>query len=188
MAYSLYKYNNFRFYFPVGFFYDEIIEAYSKYFKTKNIPFAKLTEYVNHTIKSINFPGLSDSGSPEQTSIRQKRGFTSAVHHSERLTKKTLDITFSMEEGLLNWMILFQQLSMYTKGEKETFLPDCYFEVYDSDGVVLFHASFSQIRLLSISDINFDQSNDAISGNTFTVQIAFNNMVIKNMLLETFTK
>lgn len=190
MAFSLYKYDNFRFYFPKGFFYQEITDAYSLYFKNKGIPHGDLVDYVNHTIKSINFPGLSDPGTREQTSIKgQKRAFTSGVHHSERLTKKSLDITFSMEEGLLNWMILFQQLSMYTSGEKEeTFLPDVYFEVYDADGVTLFHATFHQVRLNSISDVNFDQGNDAISNSTFSVQIAYNNMQIKNMLLETFTK
>ena len=73
------KSNSFYFNFPRGFFSERVTDKYEDYIKKQPIPFNDVAQYVNSTIQSVGFPGLSIDSVEQVRNLGKKIAYKSAT-------------------------------------------------------------------------------------------------------------
>ena len=114
--------SQFVFNLPQDFLKPEIINTYQPILEKNWVQYENVIDYLNSTIKSVNFPGISFE-MPKQILMRGKeRQFKPAKNVQDITTTHELTITFRSVDSDLNYWLMFDLISKHYMDVDNAFL------------------------------------------------------------------
>jgi hypothetical protein len=105
--------SQFIFNLPSDFLPREIIESYNPILEKNWIQYEDIISYLNSTIKSVNFPGISFD-MPKQILMRGKeRQYKPARNPQDITTTHDLTVTFRSVDSDLNYWLMFDIMTKH---------------------------------------------------------------------------
>lgn len=166
--------HQFIFNLPLSFLPPEMIETYNPILEKNWIQYENVIDYLNSTIKSVNFPGISFD-LPMQIRMRGKeRNFKSSKNVQDIVTTRELQVTFRSVDSDLNYWIMFDIINKHYLDTDNQFLNPFTITSLDIKRDAIYVIKFYEIILRSLSDNNFNYSNQKVSSKEFTLTFNFN--------------
>lgn len=166
--------SQFIFNLPSDFIPQEIINTYTPILEKNWIQYENVIDYLNSTIKSVNYPGLSIQ-TPEQTLIRgKKRAYKPATNVQDILSSHELPVTFRSVDSDLNYMLCLDIFSKHYLDVENLYINPFTLTCVDSWRDAIYRIHFMEIIAISLSDNVFDYSQQKVNSKEFTVTFKFN--------------
>ncbi len=166
--------NQFIFNLPTDFVPKEISTTYEPILEKNWSQYDNIVDYLNSTIKSVSFPGISID-TPEQHLMRGKtRNYYPAKNVNDIFTTHELPITFASVDSDLNYWIMIDILMKHYLNVYDLYINPLVMDVIDIHRDVIYSIKFFEIIGISISDITFDYSQQKVNQKEFTVTFKFN--------------
>ena len=163
------KSNSFYFNFPKGFFSERVIAKYSKYIERQPIPFDSVQSYVNSTIQSIGFPGMSIDSVEQVRPLGKKISYKSSTPVQE-LFNKDFNISFKMADGFVNYFIMLDTvLDFINFGNPQNFIQNLPVRIMDNEGNIVTSVTFQEVLFTSFSELELNYTNNNPSYTSFTL-------------------
>lgn len=188
------RYDLVRFYLPKTFIPQEVEEKYNKYIQSDAYTIKTSIDYLNESIQGITMPGLNGltitqeqhgSNNITRTDKISKRintepkreiNYLSSGNPVEKIDKE-FKVTFRMNQGLLNYFMLYETAFYYAckefRGKPENVM---YIEILSEEGVVIAKVKFIDVYMEGIDGVDFNYSKVEREANTFDVTFKFNNI------------
>jgi len=166
--------SQFIFNLPQDFIKPEIINTYQPILEKNWVQYENVIDYLNSTIKSVNFPGISFD-MPKQILMRGKeRQFKPAKNVQDITTTHELTITFRSVDSDLNYWLMFDLISKHYMDVENSFLNPFTITCVDIHRDALYVIRFYEIILKSLSDNTFNYSSQKVASKDFTLGFHFN--------------
>ena len=166
--------SQFVFNLPQDFIKPEIINTYQPILEKNWVQYENVIDYLNSTIKSVNFPGISFE-MPKQILMRGKeRQFKPAKNVQDITTTHELTITFRSVDSDLNYWLMFDLISKHYMDVENSFLNPFTITCVDIHRDALYVIRFYEIILKSLSENTFNYSQQKVSSKDFTLGFHFN--------------
>jgi len=163
------KHSSFYFNFPKGFFSPRVVDKYLPYIKKQPIPFDNIQDYVNSTIQSISFPGINMDTVEQVRVLGKKIGYKSSTPVQD-LFSKEFSMNFKHVDGFINYFIMLDTILDFLDFENpELFVEDLSLRILDSEGNVVESLKFKETMYTSLSNIDFNYSNNNPQFSTFSL-------------------
>jgi hypothetical protein len=151
-----------------------VIETYTPILEKNWIQYENVIDYINSTIKSVNFPGISFD-MPMQIRMRGKeRNFKPAKNIQDIITTRELQITFRSVDSDLNYWLLFDILGKHYLDVENQWLDPFTITALDIHRDAIYVIKFHEIILRSLSENNFNYSQQKVNAKEFTMSFNFN--------------
>lgn len=166
--------SQFIFNLPGDFLKPETIDTYQPVLEKNWVQYENVIDYLNSTIKSVNFPGISFD-MPKQIMIRGKeRQFKPAKNVQDITTTHDLTVTFRSVDADLNYWLMFDVLTKHYLDVDNAFLNPFTITCVDIHRDALYVIRFYEIILKSLSENTFNYSQQKIQSKDFTMNFHFN--------------
>jgi len=177
--------SQFVFNLPSDFLKQEIINTYTPILEKNWVQYENVIDYLNSTIKSVNFPGINFEG-PKQIYPRGKeRYFKPAKNVQDIITTRDLAVTFRSVDSDLNYWLMFDIITKHYLDVENLYLEPFTITCVDIHRDAVYRITFHQIILKSLSDKTFDYSQQKVNEQTFTMNFSFNFYDIEFLLSNT---
>lgn len=184
--------SQFSFSLPSDFLPQEIINSYTPILEKNWIQYENVLDYLNATIKSVNYPGLSIQ-TPEQHLIRGKvRAYKPATNVQDILTTHELAVVFRSVDADLNYWLAWDIFSKHYLDVENLYIKPFMLTAVDIWRDAIYRVKFMEIIAISLSDNTFDYSQQKTNAKEFTLTFRFNFtdvefLLNKSKVLETTT-
>lgn len=166
--------SQFVFNLPQDFIKPEIINTYQPILEKNWVQYENVIDYLNSTIKSVDFPGISFD-MPKQILMRGKeRQFKPAKNVQDITTTHELTITFRSVDSDLNYWLMFDLISKHYMDVENSFLKPFTITCVDIHRDALYVIRFYEIILKSLSANTFNYSQQKVASKDFTLAFHFN--------------
>ena len=166
--------SSFVFNLPQDFIKPEIINTYQPILEKNWVQYENVIDYLNSTIKSVDFPGISFE-MPKQILMRGKeRQFKPAKNVQDITTTHELTITFRSVDSDLNYWLMFDLISKHYMDVENSFLKPFTITCVDIHRDALYVIRFYEIILKSLSANTFNYSQQKVASKDFTLAFHFN--------------
>jgi hypothetical protein len=166
--------SQFIFNLPQSFLPAEVIETYTPILEKNWIQYENVIDYLNSTIKSVNFPGISFE-MPTQIRMRGKeRSFKPAKNPQDIITTRQLQVTFRSVDSDLNYWLLFDILNKHYLDTENQWLDPFTITALDIHRDAIYVIKFYEIIINSINENMFNYSSQKVTSKDFVVSINFN--------------
>lgn len=166
--------SSFIFNLPSDFIRPEIIRTYQPILEKNWVQYENVIDYLNSTIKSVNFPGLSFD-MPKQILIRGKeRQYKPSKNNQDITTTHELTVTFRSVDSDLNYWLMFDLLNKHYLDVENLFLNPFMITCVDIHRDAIYVIRFQEIIMKSLSDNTFNYSQQKVTSKDFTVSFHFN--------------
>jgi len=166
--------SQFIFNLPSDFLPSEILETYKPILEKNWIQYENIIDYLNSTIKSVNFPGISFD-MPKQILIRGKeRQFKPAKNIQDITTTHDLTLTFRSVDSDLNYWLMFDIISKHYLDTENSFIYPFTITCVDIHRDAIYVIRFYEIILKGLSDQDFNYSQQKVNAQDFTLTFHFN--------------
>jgi len=166
--------SQFIFNLPSDFLPQEIINTYTPILKKNWIQYENVIDYLNSTIKSINYPGLTVE-TPQQNLIRGKvRAYKPSKNVQDILSTKDLQVVFRSVDADLNYWIFYDIFIKHYLDVGNIYVNPLTITAVDiwRDGI--YKIKFFEIMLVNLSENTFDYSKQQVNAKEFTLTFRFN--------------
>ena len=166
--------SQFVFNLPQDFLKPETINSYQPILEKNWVQYENVIDYLNSTIKSVNFPGISFD-MPKQILMRGKeRQFKPAKNVQDITTTHELTITFRSVDSDLNYWLMFDLMQKHYMDVENSFLNPFTITCVDIHRDALYVIRFYEIILKTLSDNTFNYSQQKVTSKDFTLVFHFN--------------
>lgn len=166
--------SQFIFNLPSNFIKQEIIDTYSPILEKNWIQYENVIDYINSTIKSVNFPGVGID-MPKQTNMRGKeRQFKPAKNVQDITSTHDLTVTFRSVDSDLNYWLTFDILTKHYLDVENSFVNPFTITCVDIHRDAIYIIRFYEIILKGLSDNTFNYSQQKVNAKEFTMNFHFN--------------
>ena len=166
--------SQFVFNLPSDFAPTEIINTYTPILEKNWIQYENVIDYLNSTIKSVNFTGISFD-MPKQITMRGKeRNFKPAKNVQDITTTRDLTITFRSVDSDLNYWLMFDIITKHYLDVDNQWLNPFTITCVDIHRDAIYVIKFYEIILKSLSDNTFNYSQQKVQSKDFTMTFHFN--------------
>ena len=166
--------SQFIFNLPSDFLSPELIDTYKPILEKNWVQYENIIDYINSTIKSINFPGISFD-LPRQILARGKeRNFKPAKNVQDITTTHDLTITFRSVDSDLNYWLLFDIVTKHYLDLDNSFVYPFTITCVDIHRDAIYVIKFYEIILKSLSENSFNYSQQKVQSKDFTMTFHFN--------------
>ena len=166
--------SQFSFSLPSDFLPQEIINSYTPILEKNWIQYENVLDYLNATIKSVNYPGLSIQ-TPEQHLIRGKvRAYKPATNVQDILTTHELAVVFRSVDADLNYWLAWDIFSKHYLDVENLYIKPFMLTAVDIWRDAIYRIKFMEIIAISLSDNTFDYSQQKTNAKEFTLTFRFN--------------
>jgi hypothetical protein len=174
--------SQFIFNLPVNFIPPALIETYQPILEKNWIQYENIIDYLNSTIKSVNFPGMSFE-MPKQMLIRGKeRSFKPAKNIQDIISTRELTVTFRSVDSDLNYWLMFDILSKHYLDVENQYLTPFTITCVDIHRDAIYVIKFYEIILKGVSENTFNYSQQKVNAKEFTLSFNFNFYEIEFLL------
>jgi hypothetical protein len=166
--------SQFIFNLPSDFLPTEIVETYMPVLEKNWIQYENVIDYINSTIKSVNFPGISFE-MPKQITMRGKeRQFKPSKNVQDITTTHDLTVTFRSVDSDLNYWLMFDIISKHYLDTDNAWVNPFTITCVDIHRDAIYVIRFYEIVLKSLSDNTFNYSQQKVNPKDFTIGFHFN--------------
>lgn len=166
--------SQFIFSLPSDFLTTEIINTYSGILEKNWIQYENVIDYINSTIKSVNFPGINFD-MPKQALMRGKeRHYKPSKNIQDIVTTHELSITFRSVDSDLNYLLMFDILSKHYLDTENSFVKPLTITCLDIHRNAIYIMRFYEIIIKSLSDNMFAYNQQKVNSKEFTTTAHFN--------------
>lgn len=185
------RYDLFKFSLPKDFLPKEVEEKYQGLLAKNAGVLTTPIDYLNESIQSINFPGISDiivtQVQHSSNDIKRTLGKLNVEPKREQIystTANPLDkieqsfkVTFRMNQGLYNYFMLYETtFHQICKPQEHKHQPVFFIELMDEDGVVTSRIIFKNVLIDGIEGLEFSFNKVERESGTFDVTFKFSNI------------
>lgn len=180
------RYNQFKFFFPKDFLYKSVEKKYEQHLIEMAVPYKSVIDFLNSTIKSITFPGITGNSTVKQMQAGKVVNYRQGLKFSQ-VVNRNFNVSFRLVDAYLNYWLMYEQLMKYTNYEAEDttqvldvplidneFFPDFEVEYLTTDGEVSILQRLRQIVFTGISDLTPSYTDTSNSAREFTCNFSFN--------------
>lgn len=176
--------SQFLFNLPSDFIPPTLSDSYQKILEKNWIQYENVVDYLNSTIKSVNFPGLSIE-MPKQILPRGKeRQFKPSKNVQDIITTRDLTVTFRSVDSDLNYWIIFDIMTKHYLDNDNQFVKPFTLTCVDIHRDAIYNIRFYEIIIKSLQEINFNYTQQKVAPKDFTMQFHFNFFDIEFLLDE----
>lgn len=166
--------SQFVFNLPTNLIPSEIIQSYTPILEKNWIQYDNVIDYLNSTIKSVDFPGISFER-PKQNLIRGKeRHYKPATNIQDIVSSRDLTITFASVDADINYWLAFDIVSKNYLDVQNLYVKPFTITALDIHRDGIYTINFFEIILHKLSEIKFDYSQQKVSSKEFTMTFSFN--------------
>lgn len=166
--------SQFVFNLPQDFIPQEVINSYKIILEKNWIQYENILDYLNSTIKSVDFPGISFQ-TPEQTLIRgKKRNYKPATNVQDILSTRELTVTFRSVDADMNYWILLDIVTKNYLNVETTHENPIMIKALDIHRDEIYKIKFFEIISTTLSNNVFDYSQQKIYAKEFALTMKFN--------------
>lgn len=174
--------SQFVFNLPTNLIPSEIIQSYTPILEKNWIQYDNVIDYLNSTIKSVDFPGISFER-PKQNLIRGKeRYYKPATNIQDIVSSRDLTITFGSVDADINYWLAFDIVSKNYLDVQNLYVKPFTITALDIHRDGIYTINFFEIILHKLSEIKFDYSQQKISSKEFTMTFSFNSNKFKFLM------
>ncbi len=138
------------------------------------VQYDNVIDYLNSTIKSVNFPGLTIQ-TPEQTLMRgKKRAYKPATNIQDIITTRELSIVFRSVDADLNYWLTYDIFSKHYLDVENLFIKPFTITAIDIWRDAIYIIKFREIIAMSLGELTFDYSQQKTNPKEFTLVVKFN--------------
>jgi hypothetical protein len=178
---------DFNVFFSEDFILPEVKEEFSELFNigSTNI---KMVDYLSATIVGADILGYDNPTTQQQVYGRGKTRTFEGGHHRDNKVSKMLRLSFSLREGLLNYMILYRNIEQFNKSIirnrdlEDIFLPPIFVFVYDPHGVISYVWEYREIQIPDLPQLSLRKDDRGANNKDFDVNVVFNQMKFHNKI------
>ena len=138
------------------------------------IQYENVIDYINSTIKSVNFPGISFEMPKQMTMRGKERQFKPAKNIQDITTTHDLTITFRSVDSDLNYWLMFDIISKHYLDVENSFVNPFTITCVDIHRDAIYVIRFYEIILKAMSENTFNYSLQKVSSKDFTITFHFN--------------
>lgn len=166
--------SQFVFNLPSDFLPTEIIDTYSPILEKNWIQYENVIDYINSTIKSVNFPGIGFE-MPKQITMRGKeRQFKPAKNVQDITTTHDLTVTLRSVDSDLNYWLMFDIITKHYLDTENAFINPFTITCVDIHRDSIYVIRFYEIILKGLSENSFNYSQQKVASKDFTLTFHFN--------------
>jgi hypothetical protein len=166
--------SQFIFNLPSDFLPTEIVETYMPILEKNWIQYENVIDYINSTIKSVNFPGIAFD-MPKQITMRGKeRQFKPAKNVQDITTTHDLTVTFRSVDSDLNYWLMFDIISKHYLDTDNSWVNPFTITCVDIHRDAIYVIRFYEIILKGLSENTFNYSQQKVNPKDFTISFHFN--------------
>lgn len=166
--------SQFIFNLPQSFLKPEVISTYTPILEKNWVQYENVIDYLNSTIKSVNFPGISID-LVKRIEVRGKERFLKPAKNIQDITSThDLTVTFRSVDADLNYWLMFDIMSKHYLDVDNAFLEPFTITCVDIHRDAIYVIRFYEIILKSLSDNTFNYSQQKVNAKEFTITFHFN--------------
>ena len=166
--------SQFIFNLPSDFIKQEIINTYTPILEKNWVQYENVIDYINSTIKSVNFPGVGID-MPKQTNMRGKeRQFKPAKNVQDITSTHDLTVTFRSVDSDLNYWLVFDILTKHYLDVDNAWVNPFTITCVDIHRDAIYVIRFYEIILKGLSENTFNYSQQKVNAKEFTINFHFN--------------
>ncbi len=166
--------SQFIFNLPSDFLQQEIIETYMPILEKNWIQYENVIDYINSTIKSVNFPGIGIE-MPKQINMRGKeRQFKPAKNVQDITSTHDLTVTFRSVDSDLNYWLMFDILTKHYLDVENSWVNPFTITCVDIHRDAIYVIRFYEIILKGLSENTFNYNQQKVTAKEFTMNFHFN--------------
>ena len=166
--------SQFIFNLPSDFLPTEIVETYMPVLEKNWIQYENVIDYINSTIKSVNFPGIAFD-MPKQITMRGKeRQFKPSKNIKDITTTHDLTVTFRSVDSDLNYWLMFDIISKHYLDTENAWVNPFTITCVDIHRDAIYVIRFYEIILKGLSENTFNYSQQKVNAKDFTISFHFN--------------
>lgn len=166
--------NQFHFNLPIDFVPEKSEERYMQVLKAFRKPHKTVVDYLNSTIQSITFPGITfPTTNNEQNKLRKKIKWKSVANIND-LFEDTVTITFLDVDSRLNYMILMDVLCNHYLNSDQPYDQSILITLINENRRPLFNIQYRSVIWTGIDGNNLAYNEQTIQSKTFTANFTFN--------------
>lgn len=175
--------SQFVFNMPSDFLPPEIIASYQPILEKNWIQYENVLDYLNSTIKGVDFPGIRFD-TPEQNLIRGKTRAYKPAQNVQDIAGHDLNITFASVDSHLNYWLMYDILIKHYLDVYNLYVNPFTITALDIHRDAIYTIKFFEIIVKNLSDQRFDYAQQQVNNMDFTVTISFNFYDIEYLLDE----
>jgi hypothetical protein len=166
--------SQFIFNLPQAFLKPEIIDTYTPILEKNWVQYENVIDYLNSTIKGVNFPGISFE-LVKRIEVRGKERFLKPAKNIQDIpTTHDLTVTFRSVDSDLNYWLMFDIMSKHYLDTDNAFLEPFTITCVDIHRDAIYVIRFYEIILKALSDNTFNYSQQKVNAKEFTITFHFN--------------
>ena len=166
--------SQFIFNLPQAFLKPEVINTYTPILEKNWVQYENVIDYLNSTIKGVNFPGISFE-LVKRIEVRGKeRMLKPAKNVQDITTTHDLTVTFRSVDSDLNYWLMFDIMSKHYLDVDNAFLEPFTITCVDIHRDAIYVIRFYEIIVKSLSDNTFNYSQQKVNAKEFTITFHFN--------------
>ena len=166
--------SQFIFNLPSDFLPTEIINTYKPVLEKNWVQYESVIDYINSTIKAVNFPGIGFE-MPKQTNIRGKeRQFKPAKNVQDITSTHELTVTLRSVDSDLNYWLMFDIISKHYLDVENSFVTPFTITCLDIHRDAIYVIRFYEIIIKGLSENTFNYSQQKVNAKEFTLTFHFN--------------
>jgi len=165
--------SQFIFNLPSDFLPSEIIATYQPILEKNWVQYENVIDYLNSTIKSVNFPGITIE-TPNQTIMRGKQISYKPSKNVQDIVGHELQIKFASVDSDLNYWLMFDIFTKHYLDVENLFINPFTITALDIHRDGIYVIKFFQIILKNLSSNTFDYSQQKVSAKEFELTFSFN--------------
>jgi hypothetical protein len=166
--------NQFVFNLPDDFIPEELEKDYLTLIKNFRSIYKTVIDYLNSTILSISFPGLTLKTVSNPQITKRKILKYKSVDNIHDLYDETVTITFLNTDSNLNYFIMQNIISSNYLNVQKTYDKPVMVTTVDKDRKGIFQIKYNDVMFLSVSDNTFSNNDSSIQNKNFTVTFTYN--------------
>ncbi len=166
--------NQFVFNLPDDFIPEELEKDYLTLIKNFRSIYKSVIDYLNSTILSISFPGLTLKTVSNPQITKKKILKYKSVDNIHDLYDETVTITFLNVDSNLNYFIMQNIIAANYLNAQQTYDKPVMVTTVDKDRKGIFQIKYNDVMFLSVSDNSFANNDSSIQNKNFTVTFTYN--------------
>jgi len=168
------KNSNFYFVFPRGFFPKSVTEKYLPYLKKQPTAYDSIDQLMNSSIQSITFPSLNATTVEQVRYLGKKVSYKGATPIQD-LFSRDFTISFRNVDGYVNYFIMLDTLLYFLNFKNpDQHVMDFVLRTMDNQGNIVTSVSFKESILTSISNLEFNYTQNSPQNSSFNLGFTCN--------------
>jgi hypothetical protein len=137
------------------------------------IQYENVIDYLNSTIKTINFPSISFN-TPSQNLIRGKTRAYKPATNVQDIVAHDLSVTFASVDSNLNYFLMVDIITKHYLDVENLYVNPFIMSALDIHRDEIYKIKFFEIIIKGLTDLKFDYAQQKVTSADFTMNFSFN--------------